>query len=297
MPHFINFIMTFAINQELKTKTNIIMNNDFEFRFTTSDLINMSGKAHFITELILMKCDSGTAEIAVDMRKHTLSKGHSFILLEGVVFQLMATSKDFGVTYCTVSLPFYHELATGMDAMIFNVLLYSAPDLYNLDELKAADLIFESLKIIYENNNHHSRRIMAMNLIACYIYEMYDLTLPSAAESAKKEKNNSYNHVINAFYGLIIENGYENRSIEFYAEKLNMSSRYLYKIVQNGLRVTPKQLIDDVVVSLIKQLLLIGEINNQQIADRFNFPDQSSFGQYFRRCTGMSPSNFRNMHR
>ncbi|NCA80102.1 MAG: AraC family transcriptional regulator [Sphingobacteriia bacterium] len=56
---------------------------------------------------------------------------------------------------------------------------------------------------------------------------------------------------------------------------------------------TPKQLLDDVVISLIKQSLLATTLNNQQIADKFGFSDQSAFGQYFKRCTKLSPSEFR----
>lgn len=137
---------------------------------------------------------------------------------------------------------------------------------------------------------------MAMNLIACYIYEMYELTLPHINDNVTEGKKNLFTDMVVAFYKLVSTYGYNSRNIEFYAEKLNMSSRYLYKIIQSAYHITPKQLIDDVIVSLIKQLLLTTSLNNQQISDKFNLSGQSAFGQYFKRCTGLSPAAFRNKH-
>ena len=33
----------------------------------------------------------------------------------------------------------------------------------------------------------------------------------------------------------------------------------------------------------------------QEIAERLNFPDQSSFGKFFSRVVGMSPKEYRNV--
>lgn len=269
---------------------------DYEFRVTTSNLLDMIGKTHFTTELTLMKCVSGSAVIAINSKKCTLAANHSFLLLESMVFQVLETTSDFSTICCLVSLPFYYELSASMDPNIFNMLQYGTPDLYDEKALRPADLLFENLCLLHENKKHSNRRLMAMNIIASYIYEMYELTLPFANSQEKDDKSKRSRHTINSFYNLVFAHSENNRNIEFYAEKLNMSSRYLYKIVQDGIHITPKQLIDDVVISLIKQQLLTTNLNNQEIADKFNFPDQSSFGQYFKRCAGMSPSAFRNKH-
>jgi AraC-like DNA-binding protein len=271
---------------------NFTGTND-EFRVITSDFSEIVGSTHFNTDLKFIRCHSGNAVIAIDSIEHSFTEQHSFILSEYMTFQVKEVSVDFSVTCITITLPFYYEIVAGFDGTIFNVLLHSAPELYKRSDLQAANLIFENLCLLYENPNHSNRRAMAMNLIACYIYEIYELTLPHINIGIGKSKRAQFTSTIFSLYGLVAEHCYNNKNIEFYAEKLNMSSRYLYKIVHNTCHISPKQLIDDVIVSLIKQSLLTTTLNNQQLSDKFGFSDQSAFGQYFKRCTKMSPSEFR----
>lgn len=270
---------------------------DYEFKVSTTDFSDRVGKTRFTAELTFFKCLSGSALISINSKEHTLAARHSFVLPEYKIFQVIEVSADFLVKTISIPLSFYYETVAGFDGTIFNALSYSAPELYTITDLYAADIIFESLRILYEKPEHTNRRAMAMNLIACYIYEMCELTLPHIKVKPDKAKNSTFTDTITSFYNLVSEYGNQNRNIDFYAEKLNMSGRYLYKIVHDACHITPKQLIDDVVISLIKQLLLTTSLDCQQISDRFNFPDQSAFGQYFKRCTGHSTTTFRNINK
>lgn len=85
--------------------------------------------------------------------------------------------------------------------------------------------------------------------------------------------------------------------MQFYADELNISTRYLYKITMNVLKMTPKELVDYYVIAAAKKMLLTTILTNQQIADRLNFSDQSAFGQYFKRNVGVSPAEFRHKYK
>ena len=56
---------------------------------------------------------------------------------------------------------------------------------------------------------------------------------------------------------------------------------------------TPKQTIDEFLITEIKLMLTFSEMSIQQIADYLHFPDQSYFGRFFKRFTGMSPQSYR----
>ena len=57
--------------------------------------------------------------------------------------------------------------------------------------------------------------------------------------------------------------------------------RHLFKVCKGETEHTPKEILDDFVVGDIQHMLLTTDQTFQQLADRFAFPDQSAFGQYF----------------
>lgn len=60
---------------------------------------------------------------------------------------------------------------------------------------------------------------------------------------------------------------------------------------------TPKQLIDEQLTAEIKVLLDDPHLSVTEIAQHFNFPDQSYLSRFFKKNTGMSPKEFRSQAR
>lgn len=87
------------------------------------------------------------------------------------------------------------------------------------------------------------------------------------------------------------------RDIGYYAEKMHISPRYLHRICKQSMGYTPKAVIDYVIVGKAKKMLLATGLTVQEIAGRLCFPDQATFGQYFKRNIGMFPTEFRRRYR
>ncbi len=87
----------------------------------------------------------------------------------------------------------------------------------------------------------------------------------------------------------------EHHDIAFYAERLNISTTYLSRIV--------KQLTGRTVVDYINQLLAMEAsflltstpLTISQIADHLHFADTASFSKFFLRMKGMNPRGYRKM--
>lgn len=83
--------------------------------------------------------------------------------------------------------------------------------------------------------------------------------------------------------------------VDYYAGQLNISQRYLNRIVGRHSRGrSPKQIIDAQLIAEIKEQLMDSTLSITQIAERLNFPDQSYLSRFFNRHTGMSPVQYRN---
>ena len=100
------------------------------------------------------------------------------------------------------------------------------------------------------------------------------------------------------FLKLVREYSTREHQVAFYADKLCITSRYLNEIISlyvNGR--TPKQLIDEQLTAEIKVLLDDPHLSVTEIAQHFNFPDQSYLSRFFKKNTGLSPKEFRNQKR
>ncbi len=84
------------------------------------------------------------------------------------------------------------------------------------------------------------------------------------------------------------------RTVGFYADKLCISPKYLSLVVKEATNRSAAQIIDEYVILEAKNLLRFSGKNVQQVAYELNFPNQSSFGKYFKHLTGMSPTEFQN---
>lgn len=82
-------------------------------------------------------------------------------------------------------------------------------------------------------------------------------------------------------------------SVEFYAESLCISKQYLSLIVKEKTRVTIGTIISSMRAEEASRLLRDPGLTLQQIAEMLSFSDQSSFGKFFKKQTGISPLKYR----
>ena len=97
------------------------------------------------------------------------------------------------------------------------------------------------------------------------------------------------------FHNDLTQHFREHRDVSFYAEKACLSSKHFSAVVKQETGHTAAYWIHRQVVAEAKMLLHIRrDLSVQAIADMLGFDEQATFSRYFRRETGMSPSDFRN---
>ena len=85
----------------------------------------------------------------------------------------------------------------------------------------------------------------------------------------------------------------QERSLGFYASLLHITPKYLTTIIKQVSGRSAAEWIDECVILEAKNLLKYSSMSIQQIAYYLNFPNQSFFGTYFKRRTGMSPTEYK----
>ena len=131
-------------------------------------------------------------------------------------------------------------------------------------------------------------------LIAATIYKVGDIMYHYLAEHPE-EQNNSHNRAeeyFKQFTHLLGEHFREERSVGFYARQLCITPKYLTTLIKRISGQSVSEWIDNYVILEAKTLLKY-TMSIQEIAYYLNFPNQSFFGSYFKRNTGMSPSQYK----
>lgn len=99
--------------------------------------------------------------------------------------------------------------------------------------------------------------------------------------------------ILKEFAELLMQHARTETSVGFYAEKLCISKKYLSLIVKEKMRVTVGTVIASMRTELAATMLRDPDLTIQQVAEKLSFSDQSSFGKFFKKHTGMSPMKYR----
>ncbi|MBQ9174248.1 MAG: AraC family transcriptional regulator [Bacteroidales bacterium] len=102
-----------------------------------------------------------------------------------------------------------------------------------------------------------------------------------------------YDKLTERFLSLVENNYREHRSLDYYASALERNPKYLSRHLKDQTGINATDWIDKCVILDAQARLLSSDIPVREISENLGFPSQSFFGKYFKRVTGLSPSEFR----
>ncbi|MCD7926340.1 MAG: AraC family transcriptional regulator [Bacteroides sp.] len=108
-----------------------------------------------------------------------------------------------------------------------------------------------------------------------------------------KRNFNRGEEIVKRLAQCIIKHYTKERSVSFYADLLHVSPQHLSTTVNKVTGKTVTDIIAKLVVTDAQAKLKSTDLTIQEIAYSLNFPDISFFGKYFKRYTGMSPKQYR----
>ena len=99
-------------------------------------------------------------------------------------------------------------------------------------------------------------------------------------------------------YEIFLHHLYRNfrkeRQIRFYADKLNVSTAYLSRLVKEISGSTVNDHVSSLLYKEICNLLKLSDMTMGEIADSLHFSDQNALSNFFKLRSGMSPLAYRN---
>ena len=253
-----------------------------------------------LSEFWLCHVQLGTITVSFEQEKHKMLADTVFVVPEGAQFKVVSSSRNMRMEVLVFDEPLmnvvYALLGAEADFGSLEMAFWSGKTIDEpFNRMLAAD--YDLLRVAIEQPNLVARNKMITALLVHLLLTLYNAS-DRPENTTQKDNSKRSRQLLNHFFELVGENILSGqRNIPFYAERLCVSERYLFKVCKKETGKTPKDLINEFLVGQIKNALLTTEMTHQQIADQFDFPDQSAFGQFFKRQEGMSPSEFRQKYR
>jgi AraC-like DNA-binding protein len=116
----------------------------------------------------------------------------------------------------------------------------------------------------------------------------------SAFDALSENQNNRH---LQGFIKLVEENYLEIHEVQFYADRLSISSNYLNKIMKELLGTTSKKYILNKIVQEAKNLLSFTDMSISEISNKLKFESPSYFTRIFNTYAGLNPKEFRQGNR
>lgn len=242
----------------------------------------------------ILFCRRGSATVTVDQLRDRVTRDTLLLLLPGSILHLNERTDDFRVRFCAFSLELFSEAAYRLDPSFFHILhehaIIRLPDRI----IEGVRNWFQMASYTYRDRGNIFRNTIIRNRLQNVLLEAFDKTQRFAPDVHSQTGTTRQADLFQRFVALVHEHCTEQREVAFYADRLCISTRYLSTIIRSVAHSTAKEFIDRSVVLEIKMLLGSTELSVQEIAYRLYFPDQSYLGRFFKKHTGVSPTEFRN---
>ncbi|MGM9812115.1 MAG: helix-turn-helix domain-containing protein [Muribaculaceae bacterium] len=142
------------------------------------------------------------------------------------------------------------------------------------------------------NGEDDEEGLCALHLRYAICLKVLDVYFKNTPVSAVELSRNDV--ILNRFIASVYENCHRQRTVQFYADEQHLSPYYFSSIIKGCSGKSAIQWIENVTMTFARQYIECSELSLKQISDRLCFPDQSTFGRYFKKHEGCSPSEYRN---
>lgn len=240
-----------------------------------------------IEHAVITICVSGCCHLKINLQEYEVEAPMLMTFMPGQIVEVTNVSTNYESFSLAVSKRFVDTINIPGWQQKY-LMLYNNPTTHlDAEQLTALRIFFGILYRAAANTGNPFRLQVIENLIRVFYYGGISNCEPSTSNSTYKNK------IVERFLDLVRENYRTERMIGFYADSICITPKYLSKVVKENTGRSAGEWIESHVILEARALLQSSDMTIQQIAAALNFPNQSFFGKYFKRATGMSPKQYR----
>ncbi len=234
---------------------------------------------------------SGSGFHEIDFRRYSIESGAVFFMQPGQIhhWEFSRETEGFVILH---SRSFFELNIRGvsLEKFPFFSSKLNISKLYISDSRKSNIATLQNLLEEFEG-----QRLFRHIKMAALVSELYIDLARLYVENHPKfiQQNTLYSNKFRELEAMIDRYFIKEKGVEFYAEKLNISSRHLNRICQDVANKTFTQLLTERVMLEARHLLSSSELNFNEIARQLGYEEYSYFSKLFKQYCGSTPKAFR----
>lgn len=251
--------------------------NDFQVNYHTH-LLCHRGSLTFLFNDTKLKCKSG--EFVFWFAKSRLAE--------------LEFSKEFKATVLLVEKQFLNDNLPDQNWSIDATLHSRQYPVKQLNDKSDRQRVLENFQLLFDKFQDREHRFYeeALKLqMRIFVLEMWHTF---AKEYERRKRSLQTGTLYERFMHLVQEHCMKEREVQFYANKLYITAKYLNSICKQNSGITASEWIQRFTKERIVLLLQNENLNVAEIADEMEFSSRSFFTRYVKKFLGVTPSEYRN---
>lgn len=246
------------------------------------------GSPIILPEMRILLIIHGWAHVTLNMMEHHFEAGDLVYLGNNGIIQYHDAASDIKAIGLSMSdellqLAIGNQVPEALDGHLRDFNLHLQEDESHFYDQLHSLLASHSLQAGSSQVTLH-----LVSALLWYVNHLWSLHEKSVRNNQSREQR-----LFTDFIQLVSRYAPEHHTIDFYASSLCLTPRYLSTMIKQVSGKSAKQWIDDSLVTRIKIALKHSDKPIADITDEMNFPNQSFLTKFFKRMTGMTPSEFR----
>ncbi len=274
----------------------------YQFDWSTHDFL-VSDEQHYlrihdvpmhVDGYLIGICTQGTIKMEINLSVYEGNVHSMIITTPHPVLKVLETSKNFQCRFIVFSRRFL--TANYINPHVLDMFQFCTAGAIPVVHLRVAEAKELQAQFVYiwhrfREAVHPFRKEITGNLLMALLY---DFEAAYQMHSQQVQKKMSRKEELNIkFHELLFRHFRQQHGVRFYADKLFVTPKYLSETVKDVTGRSASQWIDAALVVEAQALLQNPGLSVQQVSNELSFPDQSSFGKFFKKQAGFSPTDYR----
>jgi len=259
-----------------------------KFQGSTADLFRkMLQKEYYSPCYTLQFVTSGGFKASINNHTYDLQANDGYLITPDFFMRrLESTSQQMELYVITTSRKFMEEMNLQFPLSLISH-IYIHP-VWHMSAEKVQSVIhyFDVLREVVSSQNRTATMLLVHSLFHFLAGDIANTKMHTPSMSRNEEITGRFMHLVD-------EHCEQQHSLDWYADQLCLSTRYVANTIKETLGIPASSFIERAIMQRAKTLLITTPMPIQQIADQLGFQNQSHFGTFFKRHEGVSPAAFR----